>query len=410
MGSEREDELLRQILANPHDLEVRSVYADLLQARSDPRGEFIALELAGDLNRSRALADRYAQTWWPEVPLRRLATKHGFIDRIMVGVHDVARTARVFASEPIRDLELGRLHPALFLPEHRLNVRPQRLWINGGCGASEWPLVLVDTRVVTELDLSNSLEATTPPLGTAFAQGRQLLLADNDHLGRNVRRLFEGWSALDRLEVLDLRSTGLVPELLAEVLALELPALQTLRLSRNPLGTNGAHVLARSIAKLPSLRHLDVLDCGFDPAALALVAAACGTRVRLAHEAPAVVMLDLVGSQLVLRRKRVGAWEVEVDGDKRAVRWTSLSSDDRPGHRTTQPWQTADVAPFDTLALAIASGARRELTETGCSITIGTETGYVYSTSVFSRESAEIDYELRGSTVSVTFRSYTSVD
>lgn len=39
--------MLRQILDRPEDLAARTVYADELQARGDPRGEMIALELAG---------------------------------------------------------------------------------------------------------------------------------------------------------------------------------------------------------------------------------------------------------------------------------------------------------------------------------------------------------------------------
>ncbi len=410
MGSAREEELLRQILANPDDLSVRSIYADVLQGRNEPRGEFIALELAGEVKRARDLLDRHAKSWWPEVARHKLATRNGFLERVAVGVHEIAKTARVFASEPICDLELGYLHPKLFLEQHRLHVRPRRLWLNGA-GGSLWPLVLGDTSSIERLDLSRSSIDGQRPLGTAFENCRELVLANNPYLGRSVVKLLVNWIALDRIELLDLAWTGLQPEMLRDVLALELGGLRRLRVSRNPLGAEGARILAHAIAALPALRELEVLECGFDLAALAAIRAACGTRVTLAHAMPTVVAVDLIGAQLVLRRKTTNAWEVEVDGEKRAVRWCSVSADDRPGERVTQAWQIAEVAPFDALATAIASGATREFRPLeGYTIELGSELGYVYNTGVYSRESADLDLELGGSTVGVTFRSYTSVD
>jgi uncharacterized protein (TIGR02996 family) len=42
------DALLAEIRTNPADDRTRLVYADVLQQRGDPRGELIALQLAGD--------------------------------------------------------------------------------------------------------------------------------------------------------------------------------------------------------------------------------------------------------------------------------------------------------------------------------------------------------------------------
>jgi uncharacterized protein (TIGR02996 family) len=60
---ETEDALLAEIYANPEDDQPRQVYADLLQQRGDPRGDFIALQLAGDAKRSAELLAQYARTW-----------------------------------------------------------------------------------------------------------------------------------------------------------------------------------------------------------------------------------------------------------------------------------------------------------------------------------------------------------
>lgn len=64
-------ELLAAILADPHELGHRQVYADYLLAGGDPRGEFIALQLADDRGeldhaggkRMRALLREYQHAW-----------------------------------------------------------------------------------------------------------------------------------------------------------------------------------------------------------------------------------------------------------------------------------------------------------------------------------------------------------
>jgi uncharacterized protein (TIGR02996 family) len=65
----RGDELLDAIRDQPDDDEARSVYADHLLERGDPRGEFIALQLArhhdgGEpTDRERQLVDRHGASW-----------------------------------------------------------------------------------------------------------------------------------------------------------------------------------------------------------------------------------------------------------------------------------------------------------------------------------------------------------
>ena len=100
-------ELLRQILANPANDDARLVYADLLQAAGDPRGEFIAIELglAADpgLHRRRdELLAAHADTWWPELPRHRLHTRGGFVDRIAATSSQLEEVSRLLVSEPSR--------------------------------------------------------------------------------------------------------------------------------------------------------------------------------------------------------------------------------------------------------------------------------------------------------------------
>src|SRR5258705_4746207 len=109
MGLPRAEELLRQILANPDDRELRAVYADALQANGDPRGELIALELANDpahAGRRIGLYAKHVHQWWPELPRHRIATRDGLVERVAGLGKELRASARLFATEPIRDVTL----------------------------------------------------------------------------------------------------------------------------------------------------------------------------------------------------------------------------------------------------------------------------------------------------------------
>lgn len=58
-----EADLRAAVLADPDDLEARAVYADALAARADPRGAFIALQLAGADDDADALLAAHWTTW-----------------------------------------------------------------------------------------------------------------------------------------------------------------------------------------------------------------------------------------------------------------------------------------------------------------------------------------------------------
>lgn len=77
-------DLLAAIYANPADDGPRAVYADALIERGDPRGEFIALQLANrDDARQRELLQRHEQAW--TAPICSAATfRRGFVSRVAV--------------------------------------------------------------------------------------------------------------------------------------------------------------------------------------------------------------------------------------------------------------------------------------------------------------------------------------
>ncbi|MBM4781372.1 MAG: TIGR02996 domain-containing protein [Archangiaceae bacterium] len=63
VGGKDEQSLLAAIYANPADDAPRHVLADLLQEKNDPRGEFIALQLAGDEKAANRLLKANAKKW-----------------------------------------------------------------------------------------------------------------------------------------------------------------------------------------------------------------------------------------------------------------------------------------------------------------------------------------------------------
>lgn len=68
----RERELLDAVLEQPHEFGYRHVYADFLLARGDPRGEFIALQLANSTKKSararaKELLETHGHAWLGEL-------------------------------------------------------------------------------------------------------------------------------------------------------------------------------------------------------------------------------------------------------------------------------------------------------------------------------------------------------
>lgn len=106
--------LLAQIAASPHDMQLRQVYADHLLERGDPRGELVALQLAGiDPGRVAHLIATYRHLWvgplvpWIKVPASRF--KGGFL--VEVKLADLKRDLAPVIGDPVwatvRTLHLG---------------------------------------------------------------------------------------------------------------------------------------------------------------------------------------------------------------------------------------------------------------------------------------------------------------
>ncbi|HEU0033727.1 MAG TPA: TIGR02996 domain-containing protein [Kofleriaceae bacterium] len=100
-------ELLAAIYANPADTALRLVYADALQDRGDPRGEFIALQCnRGDgepSRRERQLLKAYARLWLgaiePIVYKQGVVYRRGFVACVREGLKQTANYPRLEAIE-----------------------------------------------------------------------------------------------------------------------------------------------------------------------------------------------------------------------------------------------------------------------------------------------------------------------
>ena len=75
------NDLLAAIYERPDDLAARSVYADYLQDRGDPRGELIALQLAGVFpERQAALLRAHEADWLAGTGMIQARWRDGFVD------------------------------------------------------------------------------------------------------------------------------------------------------------------------------------------------------------------------------------------------------------------------------------------------------------------------------------------
>jgi len=264
---------LQAVLDEPDDDAPRLIYADWLEERGDPRGEFIRVQCALERlpmgaaarrelkARERHLEAAHRRAWLG--PLYRLAYlwgfRRGFAEEVAVRAQDfLADADTFFAAAPVR---LARLVNA------------------GRCVA--------DLAGCEHLRRLAALHLTDNQIGPAGAR----LLAESEHL--------------DRLTTLRLGNNGIADEgavALAESPYLE--QLTTLNLAGNGIGPAGARALAAS----PYLAGLTCLDLSGNPVGAAGVQALADsayltqlTTLRLAPRA------RLIAQQKQLLRERFGA-------------------------------------------------------------------------------------------------------
>jgi uncharacterized protein (TIGR02996 family) len=144
-AGERDAKLFAAIVEDPSDDHARTVYGDHLASRGDPRGELIALQLAGvDPVRAQALVKEHAKAWLgrlaPLVELEDVRFERGFLARVAL-VHNaspelIAQTTGDPIWATVRGLRLGYgdllpdellRHPMMKSLEHLGGINEPRL-------------------------------------------------------------------------------------------------------------------------------------------------------------------------------------------------------------------------------------------------------------------------------------------
>lgn len=141
------DAFLQAILENPDDDPLRLIYADWLEERGDPRGEFIRVQCAlarlpeedptyPDLQEREAeLLAAHGAAW--SAAVNKIATDsafhRGFIERVSLGARKfLTHGAKLFALAPLRHVKLTRLGSSDVklgsIPKKWCRCRPEALW------------------------------------------------------------------------------------------------------------------------------------------------------------------------------------------------------------------------------------------------------------------------------------------
>lgn len=269
-----EQRLLEQIRANPADDQLRMVYADLLLARGDERGEYIQLALASanstlpsdHLKRYDELQNR-EHGWAIELGCGRYATvrwKRGLPYALLDDADELVAHRDALRRLPIKELAITdqRNYAALAaLPELAL-IEDLTLW------GQDYPRGWDSKPRRPRLEQGPIPHDELAALGASPNLGRLRTLTvqpgNIDDTNANILAS-AGWFA--QLEALTIRFLG--GEGLAHLLARPLPLLRKVELDNCFIGERGGHAFAD--AELPALEHLDLSRAGLGSAGARLV-------------------------------------------------------------------------------------------------------------------------------------------
>jgi carbon storage regulator CsrA len=242
--SPEEMAFVQAVLEAPDDEAIRLIFADWLEERGDPLGEFIRTQcrlarLPADDPRRKALTDRervlwaeHGAAWRLSLPpvLREAPFERGFVEAVHLTVSDfLASAAELFAAAPVRRLRVQR--PWSFTPASQV----PRL-------ASSPYLASLAELDVSEQDVGDdgvALLATSPHVTSL----KTLLLRGNG-IGDAGAVVLANSSVLAGLSALDLEGNR-IGRAGAQALAASpyLANLLRLNLAHNPLGDDGVKAL-----------------------------------------------------------------------------------------------------------------------------------------------------------------------
>jgi uncharacterized protein (TIGR02996 family) len=275
----RYSDLERAIVENPADREAWLVLADAFQSKGDPRGELIALEIAGEAEAGKRKAAKAYFTKHREALVGKLAAlellddeaaftwRRGFIAGAMIGwrtgmadgavraaVEDVLRHA---AGRFLEDLAIG------------FDDNPAENVLQGAVDAiAELSIPTLRRLHLGYFEYPDSAQIMSRPA---------VVVADLTELWRALPRLQKivmynkftlGEIVHDKLEHVEVRSKGLPGTVARSVSAAELPALRHLEIwyGAETLGGDTSFLdIAPLLTRhdLPALRYLGLKSCEF---------------------------------------------------------------------------------------------------------------------------------------------------
>lgn len=250
-----DDGFLRAILARPDDNLPRLVYADYLDERGDPRGEFIRVQIALSQNnldpelkqRERDLFTEYGERWLgPLSDFVSVATfRRGFVEEVVVVADQYLRNeARLFSTEPVRRIKFR-------------GIFGQERALAHSTGLTR--LVGIDFGY-NELDAGQLLPLIN---SSEIARVQDLTIAGN-LVGDRGALAVASATHLSHLRHLDVEGCKITHEGMARLQAApHLRRLESFTCFDNPIGNAGARIV-REMDMADRLRVLDLSNTGMD--------------------------------------------------------------------------------------------------------------------------------------------------
>lgn len=280
----QDESFLQSIREDPDDDAMRLIYADWLEERGDPHGEFIRVqvELARTppsdprvpewKQRQRELVEAHGAQWL--APLRALLADD---DRSDIGW---GRSVRAFQRGFVEKLTM-RARTFVARGELLLHLAPLRqLWLEEAGNAAAALAGCPQLVYVEDLNFSDYYRAPLDAAGmrelaaSPYLGRLQQLHLYRNNLGDDGVRALASAPWLSGVRVLNLTENGLSSAgVVALAAAPHLKALTALLLGKNWLGTEGVRALAGCPA-LAELRTLTISHCQLEAAALECLAGA----------------------------------------------------------------------------------------------------------------------------------------
>jgi uncharacterized protein (TIGR02996 family) len=220
--------LLKAILDDPHDLKCRLVYADALQDRGDPRGEFIAHHIAGR-DEAQALLKKHGKDWIaflrPAVSRAGLRFVNGFIERITLKVEHLDMLPGFLDREPIHEVRFRDLSTEAPRLAAMPNCTSRITWLDlkqghvSGKGFASlmegrWDRlwrIWAPSNAIGDAGVRALIDASPPCLRSLNLHGA--------HLQDRTLEGLAAWPGLARLEELNLRGNDLSDRAIAGLLS-----------------------------------------------------------------------------------------------------------------------------------------------------------------------------------------------